>query len=135
MPILTWFYFRLTFCLICYHTVINNRNVIFEFIYFWIIIFLALLTLFCSDCTWQKDLSACYFSFLVCWYFKFKHVKCYPLTDGSSFNIPHIVRVLTNFYSIICAKAKLFLKWKCPRSWLQKVISDGMALGHFPKIT
>ena len=46
-----------------------------------------------------------------------------------------IVRALTNFYSIICAKAKLFLKWKCPRRWLQKVISYGMALGHLPKIT
>ena len=46
-----------------------------------------------------------------------------------------IVQALTNFYSIICAKAKLFLKWKCPWRWLQKVISYVIALGHLPKIT
>ena len=46
-----------------------------------------------------------------------------------------IVRALTNFYSIICVKVKLFLKWKRPWRWLQKVISYGIALGHLPKTT
>ena len=43
---------------------------------------------------------------------------------------------LSQFYiKIFCTKAKLFVKWKCLKRWLHKVISYGIALEHLPQIT